>query len=398
MMKLLMIVLSGLATLAVATANAPSTPKDTPTDSVPSFINSLDRSITYHCNTAKPTIIEEQIKSGDLFQVNPIFNCLRGDCYEFNTGATCSESTINIKARAPVPQEDKHYICSKDRTSVLICRYGFCSTDRYCNLDGPGASCHDDCTCCKKGKRKPADSVKRESFDLSTSAASSPQTLEYKIAPPPVVARADSAGVPDVIRDCPKPGESKCDTRSEKIYDCDTSFKWKLAKDCRPSGCVEKPMAHCRDKDESEKSARDIEQSPANDSENSEPAKNIIPRNRCSKPGSYMCDETFQAIGICNSVYEWVLSADCRPGKCVENLSAGTAYCVAKKSTRKLAARATADTKQHCEKQGAYRCDSTGQRIAVCSPSNEWVLSSDCSSGHCIDGPNDTAYCTAKRN
>ncbi len=38
----------------------------------------------------------------------------------------------DITAREASPQENKNYICSKDRASVLKCTYGFCSTDRYC--------------------------------------------------------------------------------------------------------------------------------------------------------------------------------------------------------------------------------------------------------------------------
>src|SRR5690242_7581985 len=40
-----------------------------------------------------------------------------------------------LTARDASPQEDKHYVCSKDRRNVLICRYGFCSTDYYCKSD-----------------------------------------------------------------------------------------------------------------------------------------------------------------------------------------------------------------------------------------------------------------------
>ncbi|EOA91009.1 uncharacterized protein SETTUDRAFT_25103 [Exserohilum turcica Et28A] len=46
-------------------------------------------------------------------------------------------------------QENKRYECSKDHTGVLICRYGFCSTDHYCKKN---TKCSDKCACCKKGR------------------------------------------------------------------------------------------------------------------------------------------------------------------------------------------------------------------------------------------------------
>ncbi|EUC38989.1 hypothetical protein COCCADRAFT_81677, partial [Bipolaris zeicola 26-R-13] len=42
-------------------------------------------------------------------------------------------------------KEKKRYECSNDRTGVLICRYGFYSTDHYCKK---GTRCSDRCACC----------------------------------------------------------------------------------------------------------------------------------------------------------------------------------------------------------------------------------------------------------
>ncbi|EMD96083.1 hypothetical protein COCC4DRAFT_122724, partial [Bipolaris maydis ATCC 48331] len=42
-------------------------------------------------------------------------------------------------------KEKKRYECSNDRTCVLICRYGFCSTEHYCKK---GTRCSDKCACC----------------------------------------------------------------------------------------------------------------------------------------------------------------------------------------------------------------------------------------------------------
>ncbi|CBX93241.1 hypothetical protein IAQ61_008959 [Plenodomus lingam] len=371
-MRLFRIALAGLATLAVAASNAPSNQKDTITDLVPPFINDPDAVITYHCNKAEPTIIEERTNSGDLTDVTTVFNCPRGDCYQFNTGATCRESTINVKARSPIAQENKHYVCSKDRASVLICRYGFCSTDYYCNIKGSGSYCHDDCICCKKGNRKAADSDKSDGFELSTSAASSPETLEYKLDPQKLAARTNSPGAAEVMQSCPKQGLYMCNLSLEAVFVCNAIYQWQLSADCRPGKCVDNfdaGTAFCQGKHEPRNSARDIEQTSGTltmteNPEAAEPLKDVISSGR--------------------------------PGSCVDELSAGTTHCITKKSTSAPEAGAVIAQQQHCDKPGAYRCDISGQKIGVCSPSNDWILSSDCSPGHCVDGPIDTAYCTAR--
>lgn len=60
--------------------------------------------------------------------------------------APASGLEVKIAARDASPQENKHYTCSKDRTGVLICKYGFCSTDHYCKTYD---ECKDDCNCCR---------------------------------------------------------------------------------------------------------------------------------------------------------------------------------------------------------------------------------------------------------
>ncbi|KAF2622662.1 hypothetical protein BU25DRAFT_425598 [Macroventuria anomochaeta] len=57
-----------------------------------------------------------------------------------------SAPDIKVAARYASPQENKHYICFQDRTGVLICKYGFCSTDHYCKS---GAKCKDDSVSCE---------------------------------------------------------------------------------------------------------------------------------------------------------------------------------------------------------------------------------------------------------
>ncbi|KAF9698168.1 hypothetical protein EKO04_003570 [Ascochyta lentis] len=90
-------------------------------------------------------------------------------CFKHNSGASCVdlgvpvvftsndinvavpktsvlETSVKFAARDAAPQEDMHYTCSRNRASVLICKYGFCSTDHYCE---GGNECNDDCNCCK---------------------------------------------------------------------------------------------------------------------------------------------------------------------------------------------------------------------------------------------------------
>ncbi|KZM20940.1 hypothetical protein ST47_g7920 [Ascochyta rabiei] len=57
-----------------------------------------------------------------------------------------SVTGVNVAARDASSQEDMHYTCSRNRASVLICKYGFCSIDHYCRS---GNECKDDCSCCK---------------------------------------------------------------------------------------------------------------------------------------------------------------------------------------------------------------------------------------------------------
>ncbi len=90
--------------------------------------------------------------------------CFKDDrgaaCVDMGDGIMENSSTSNAphsKASAPMlhdkiaardasPQENKHYVCSKDRRSVLICLYGFCSTDYYCKN---GDECKDESVSCK---------------------------------------------------------------------------------------------------------------------------------------------------------------------------------------------------------------------------------------------------------
>ena len=79
-------------------------------------------------------------------------------CFSHDHGASCVDMgksvattsnniDISIAARDTSPQENKHYTCSKDHTGVLICKYGFCSTDHYCKTYD---ECKSDCNCCRR--------------------------------------------------------------------------------------------------------------------------------------------------------------------------------------------------------------------------------------------------------
>lgn len=151
-MQLLKIVLTclGLATLAL------SAPTDTgnPALSTGSLATLWRDTKTqrYHC-VDKDIIRCEMAAGGSCLSIN----FCQSYCSKHEQGAVCvdtaevTEGVVidngkptlkaqvpkvdRITARDASPQEDKHYVCSKDRRSVLICRFGFCSTDYYCKSD-----------------------------------------------------------------------------------------------------------------------------------------------------------------------------------------------------------------------------------------------------------------------
>jgi hypothetical protein len=71
-------------------------------------------------------------------------------CFIHDNGAACVNMgappmpkipvSAKVTARAASSEENEHNECSKDRTGILICRYGFCSTDYYCKA---GEECQD---------------------------------------------------------------------------------------------------------------------------------------------------------------------------------------------------------------------------------------------------------------
>ena len=81
-----------------------------------------------------------------VVNINMGGSTVKTECsYSFDSKLPTSMSGANLVDQDISPGEDKHYICSTDRTGILICRYGFCSTDRYCRRDeecsGDSASC-----------------------------------------------------------------------------------------------------------------------------------------------------------------------------------------------------------------------------------------------------------------
>jgi hypothetical protein len=116
----------------------------------------------YHC-AGKDVVRCETTAGGTCFAIE----FCEAYCFNHKNGALCVdmgassdvitavnnvETTIPrtpvsvLAARDASSREDKHYTCSRNRASVLICRYGFCSTDYYC---GSSDECKDDCLCCK---------------------------------------------------------------------------------------------------------------------------------------------------------------------------------------------------------------------------------------------------------
>lgn len=160
-MRLATIILTGLGLVALA-SSTPASTSDASKGAPSTFWLDTDTR-KYHC-AGKNVICCEISTGGSCVQTN---SCETG-CFKHDNGTACvdmgkvfegnssnvdssdskdptSSSDDHVAARNASPQEDLHYICSKNRRSVLICKYRFCSTDHYCKSneecrDGP-ASC-----------------------------------------------------------------------------------------------------------------------------------------------------------------------------------------------------------------------------------------------------------------
>jgi hypothetical protein len=132
-----------------------------------------------------------------------------------------------VEARDPVDQKKKKpaqpgtYECSNDRTGVLICRFGFCSTDHYCSSK-KGESCHDDCACCKKNGL-----ASRQEADVSSLS----EDLSVLLSPVLAVSDATSTSYGSCQRN--EEGYQSCWENDSTPVTCDcTDFTWRSAGRC----------------------------------------------------------------------------------------------------------------------------------------------------------------------
>lgn len=119
----------------------------------------------YHCE-GKDVVRCETTVGGTCFAID----LCEVYCFDHDNGASCvdlnvpndmttsddidvtipkapaSGSGTNVLPRDASAQKDEHLTCSRDRASILICRYGFCSSEKYCKS---GDECKDECNCCK---------------------------------------------------------------------------------------------------------------------------------------------------------------------------------------------------------------------------------------------------------
>ncbi|KAI1514242.1 hypothetical protein Ptr86124_006872 [Pyrenophora tritici-repentis] len=116
---------------------------------------------------------------------------------------------------------EKTYECSNDHTGVLVCQYGFCSTDHYCKK---GIRCSDNCSCCRRGLEEVEGSDTTQILPRST-----------ELAP----------------RGGCTPGKYTCNinpfTNSAWILTCNPKGEWQYSSDCGTDKCIESPegVAHC---------------------------------------------------------------------------------------------------------------------------------------------------------
>ncbi|KAF3048173.1 hypothetical protein E8E12_011045 [Didymella heteroderae] len=160
-MQLTTILLSGLGLIALA-SNAPVELGRPNFIAGPITFWRDTKTLQYHCE-GRDIIRCERIAGGACL----IVDTCESYCFLHDKGAACvdmgappvaddaasrSEANIGatpvpkvpvsakVSARAASSEDNEHNECSKDRTGVLICRYGFCSIDYYCKA---GDECQD---------------------------------------------------------------------------------------------------------------------------------------------------------------------------------------------------------------------------------------------------------------
>ncbi|KAJ4381151.1 hypothetical protein N0V86_003498 [Didymella sp. IMI 355093] len=171
-MRLTTIFLSGLGLIALA-SSAPTGTGDPSSAAVPitSWLNTQTQK--YHCE-GKDVIRCETTARGTCIAMYPC----KKYCFLHDNGAACVDMgappvkvavsifEAKIAARAVSSEMNEHNECSKDCTGVLICRYGFCSTDYYCKS---GDECNDGSFSCAP-KSPSLEGVKSEIRDVPPQA------------------------------------------------------------------------------------------------------------------------------------------------------------------------------------------------------------------------------------
>jgi hypothetical protein len=138
-------------------------------------------------------------------------------CIENKLGAECADQKRDVAV--PSAKKKEHKECSNDHTGVLICRFGFCSTDLYCKR---GESCHDDCACCKKNGL-----ASRQEHEVSLLS----EDLTALLSPVLAVSEAASKTFGDCVRY--QAGFQSCRENDSTPVICDTTdFKWRSAEKC----------------------------------------------------------------------------------------------------------------------------------------------------------------------
>jgi len=138
-MQLPSILLSGLGLIALA-SSAPVEPGNPSSIAVPTTFWQDTQTQEYHCNGRD--IIRCETTRAKVADACVTIDTCYSFCFLHDNGAACVDMGVppvpkvpvsaKIAARTASSEENEHNECSKDRTGVLICRYGFCSTDYYC--------------------------------------------------------------------------------------------------------------------------------------------------------------------------------------------------------------------------------------------------------------------------
>ena len=172
-MQLTSILVSGLGLIALA-SSAPVESSNPSSVAAPITFWQDTQTQHYHCD-GRDVIRCETSSAKVANACIPIDTCAPF-CFLHDNGAACVDMgappvpkvpvPVKVAARAASSDKNEHNECSKDRTGVLICKYGFCSTDYYCKA---GFECQDDSFTCVP-KSPSLGTVKSEVRDVSPHA------------------------------------------------------------------------------------------------------------------------------------------------------------------------------------------------------------------------------------